>query len=87
LANVSGPFTLPTLAKAFASKLPTQLSPSGDWPTEASQIADACILEEIEHLRSLASAVPENKSVPIVDDNLKRLAGFMTTKKIEIPQV
>lgn len=85
LANSSGPFSLLELGLAIDDWIQTHLSWSGDWPFEVAQSVDEILTTAIESLRAQAATVPANKSVPAIDETLRRLTGYMIAKGITVP--
>ena len=89
VVNSWGPYTPNELHGPFTMILKERLSLSGgeSWAFEAAQLADTCVNESIESLRAQAATLPSGKCVPVIDETLRHLAGYMIARGIDIPEI
>lgn len=85
LSNCYGAFSKGEVIHAIKAKLIHRLSTEGDWPVELAKEFDAHIQESIDAIRTRSAMLASSKSLPELDENLRRLAGYMLHRGIEIP--
>jgi hypothetical protein len=82
ISNCPGPFSPVELYRHLDAHIQKNLSYAGDWPLETAQFVETSIKAAVESLRARASVLPNDKSVPTVDETLRRINGYMRVRGI-----
>jgi hypothetical protein len=81
MGNFGGPFSHDEVVQYIAAYIASpQLSYAGDWPLEVARSVAVSIQTTVDEIRQLAAALPKGKSVPTIDETLRRLYGFMSVR-------
>jgi hypothetical protein len=74
------PFSISEIFDMIGEEMPKRLSYNGEWKFEVCRIASEIMQYTCQTLRARAAALAPDKCVPIVDQTLRKLAGYILSR-------